>query len=63
MRLESLQCMSKLSNILRPEQHGSDMLGPISDLLEKCPEEKDAVIANLALEGLYYLCEAEVGKY
>ena len=36
------------------------MLGPLSDLLNACDEEKSAPAAALALEGLYYLCEAEV---
>ena len=44
----------------RPEQHGADMLGPLSDLFNACDDEKSAPAAALALEGLYYLCEAEV---
>lgn len=45
---------------LRPEQHGSDMLAPLSDILRQCTREEEGVVAALALEGLYYLCEAEV---
>ena len=49
--------------IFRPEQHGTDMLGPLSDLLNSCGGEQGAPAAALALEGLYYLCEAEVNSY
>ncbi|XP_060084932.1 focadhesin-like, partial [Ylistrum balloti] len=45
---------------LRPEQHGSDMLGPLSDILNLCTGEEEAAVSSLALEGLYFLCEAEV---
>ncbi|OWF34881.1 focadhesin-like isoform X2 [Mizuhopecten yessoensis] len=45
---------------LRPEQHGTDMLGPLSDILTLCPGEEEAAVSSLALEGLYFLCEAEV---
>ena len=44
----------------RPEQHGTDMLGPISDILNTYSKDEEAPIAAMALEGLYYLCEAEV---
>ncbi|KAJ8313444.1 hypothetical protein KUTeg_009004 [Tegillarca granosa] len=43
----------------RPEQHGADLLGPLSDILNSAISESDAPIAALVLEGLYYLCEAE----
>ncbi|XP_052281893.1 focadhesin-like isoform X6 [Dreissena polymorpha] len=44
----------------RPEQHGADMLGPISDLLNMCTDTLSAPVAALALEALYFICEAEV---
>ena len=44
----------------RPEQHGADMLGPLHHLLNTCGDEKGSVVSALALEALYYLCEAEV---
>ena len=31
----------------RPEQHGADMLGPLSDLLNACDDEKSAPAAAL----------------
>ncbi|XP_048733859.2 focadhesin-like isoform X2 [Ostrea edulis] len=46
--------------LLRGEQHGSDVLSPLSDLLESSTQEVDSPVASLALEGLYYLCKAEV---
>ncbi|XP_052794014.1 focadhesin-like [Mya arenaria] len=45
---------------LRPEQHGADMLGPISQMLDWCTEEGSAPAAALVLEALYHICEAEV---
>ncbi|KAK3602758.1 hypothetical protein CHS0354_027755 [Potamilus streckersoni] len=45
---------------LRPEQHGADMLGPLSDILNFYTEEHYAPAAALALEGLCCLCETEV---
>lgn len=44
----------------RPEQHGTDMLGPLSDILNTFSKEEEGPIAAMALEGLYYLCEADV---
>ncbi|XP_062615166.1 focadhesin-like, partial [Saccostrea cucullata] len=46
--------------LLRGEQHGSDMLSPLSELLENSIQEVDSPVASLALEGLYYLCKDEV---
>ncbi|KAK3097709.1 hypothetical protein FSP39_012361 [Pinctada imbricata] len=44
----------------RGGQHGADMLGPISSILDKCTCPYGGASAALALEGLYYLCEEEV---
>lgn len=44
----------------RGEQHGSDVLSPLSDILESSTQEEDSPVVSLALEGLYYLCKAEV---
>ncbi|KAL5004639.1 hypothetical protein ScPMuIL_018095 [Solemya velum] len=44
----------------RPEQHGADMLGHLSEILNSCTDEPGAPAAALALEGLWSLCEAEV---
>ncbi|XP_022331606.2 focadhesin-like [Crassostrea virginica] len=46
--------------MLRGEQHGSDVLSPLSDILESSTQEEDSPVVSLALEGLYYLCKAEV---
>lgn len=46
--------------LIRGEQHGSDVLSPLSDLLESSKSEEDSPVASLALEGLYHLCKAEV---
>lgn len=46
--------------LIRGEQHGSDVLSPLSDLLESSTSEVDSPVASLALEGLYHLCKAEV---
>ncbi|ESO89593.1 hypothetical protein LOTGIDRAFT_164890 [Lottia gigantea] len=45
---------------LRPEQHGEDLLAPVSDILNKCSDISMVTAAALALEALYMLCEAEV---
>lgn len=37
------------------------MLSLLSEILNTCTGENDAAVANLALEGLYALCEEEVG--
>ena len=39
------------------------MLGPLHNLLNTCVDEQGAPVAALALEGLYYLCEAEVSHF
>lgn len=49
-----------ISFCFRPEQHGTDMLGPLSDILNTCTRDDQAPMAAMALEALYYLCEAEV---
>lgn len=36
------------------------MLGPLSDILNTFSKEEEGPIAAMALEGLYYLCEADV---
>ncbi|KAI0233616.1 Focadhesin [Lamellibrachia satsuma] len=44
----------------RPHQHGADMLVLVSAILNECTGEREAVAVAMALEGLRYLCEAEV---
>ncbi|KAK2171967.1 hypothetical protein NP493_1010g00002 [Ridgeia piscesae] len=44
----------------RPHQHGADMLVLVSAILNECSGETEAVAVAMALEGLRYLCEAEV---
>ena len=44
----------------RPEQHGAELLSPLSNILETATDAQGAAPSALALEGLYYLCEAEV---
>ncbi|XP_071110148.1 focadhesin-like [Haliotis cracherodii] len=45
---------------LRPGQHGSDLLSPISDILNSHSGEEGSAACALVLEGLASLCEAEV---
>ncbi|CAL1526989.1 unnamed protein product, partial [Lymnaea stagnalis] len=44
----------------KPEQHGADLLAPLSEILNSSTTERDTAISVLALDGLYLLCEAEV---
>ena len=44
----------------RPEQHGADMLGPLSEILNSSTDEDSVSVAAMCLEALYYICEAEV---
>ncbi|KAH9499275.1 hypothetical protein Btru_003588 [Bulinus truncatus] len=44
----------------KPEQHGSDLLAPLSDILKVATTEQDTPISVMALQGLSKLCEAEV---
>lgn len=46
--------------VCRPEQHGADMLAPLSAILQTATGEEGAPASAMALEGLYHLCEAEV---
>ena len=46
----------------RPHQHGGDVLAPLSDILNSCQADCDSVAVSLALQGLYYLCQAEVRR-
>ncbi|XP_046545325.1 focadhesin-like [Haliotis rubra] len=45
---------------MRPGQHGSDLLSPISDILNSHSGEEGSAACALVLEGLASLCEAEV---
>ncbi|KAL8620364.1 hypothetical protein ACOMHN_060273 [Nucella lapillus] len=45
---------------LRPEQHGADLLAPLHRILQTATGPQGAAPSALALEGLYYLCQAEV---
>ncbi|XP_066272306.1 focadhesin-like isoform X1 [Branchiostoma lanceolatum] len=45
---------------LRAHQHGADLLPVLSQILNDCTSELEAVPASLALEGLTALCQAEV---
>ncbi|XP_060554387.1 focadhesin-like [Ruditapes philippinarum] len=45
---------------LRPEQHGAEMLGPLSELLTSSRDLSSSPVAALCLEALYYVCEAEM---
>ncbi|XP_070176499.1 focadhesin-like [Littorina saxatilis] len=45
---------------LRPEQHGAELLSPLSNILTSATDQQGAAPSALALEGLYHLCEAEV---
>ncbi|XP_053406121.1 focadhesin-like isoform X2 [Mercenaria mercenaria] len=45
---------------LRPEQHGAEMLGPLSEILNLSTDVRSAPAAALCLEALYYVCEAEM---
>ena len=47
----------------RPHQHGADMLLLVSAILNDYTNEDEAVAVAMALEGLRYLCEAEVTVY
>lgn len=47
----------------RPEQHGAEMLGPLSELLNASVDDHCGPVAALCLEALYYVCESEVGLY
>ena len=47
-------------SIIRGSQHGADMLGPLSTVLERSTGLCGGGAVVLALEGLYNLCEAEV---
>ena len=44
----------------RPEQHGAELLSPLSSILTTATDAQGAAPSALALEGLYYLCEAQV---
>lgn len=44
----------------RPEQHGAELLAPLSHVLQTAVDEEGGAPCALALEGLYHLCEAEV---
>lgn len=44
----------------RPELHGSDLLAPLSEILQLAGSDRDTAAAVLALEGLCLLCQAEV---
>lgn len=51
---------------LSPSQHGPDLLGVLSSLIDKntqCNHSNAALVlvVSLALDGIKYLCEAEVG--
>ena len=52
-----------LLSVHRGQQYGEDVLSILSEILNKCTTEGDAPVAALALEGLYALCEAEVGTH
>ncbi|XP_035827605.1 focadhesin [Aplysia californica] len=57
--------LAKASAILdvcksKPEQHGAEVLAPLSDIFHISSGERNVTSAALALEGLYFLCEAEV---
>ncbi|XP_035663139.1 focadhesin-like [Branchiostoma floridae] len=45
---------------LRAHQHGADLLPVLSQILNDCTSELEAVPASLALQGLTALCQAEV---
>lgn len=45
---------------LKPEQHGADLLAPLQTILKTAMGNDGGPASALALEGLYYLCEAEV---
>lgn len=46
--------------LLRPVQHGADMLSLLSNILNVCRSEHSTAAVCLALQGLSGLCEAEV---
>ena len=54
--------MISLCVIYRPNQHGVDLLSPLSSILNDCTTDHDEVPSAMSLEGLFYLCQAEVRK-
>ncbi|CAH1796123.1 unnamed protein product, partial [Owenia fusiformis] len=46
--------------VSRPHQHGADMLGPLSKMLNDYTDTCYAPVASLALQGIHALCKSEV---